>query len=99
MSEEKVEELIRTYTIPLGRMMISPRHKRAKRAVTLIREFAVKHMKSSEIHISPDLNLILWEKGIRNPPKRVTVKMERDETGLVIVSPLTEDNNPSKEKA
>ena len=97
MSEEKVEKLIRTYTIPLSRMMISPRHKRAKRAVTLIKEFAAKHMKSSEIHISPDLNLILWEKGIRNPPKRVIVKMERDETGLVIVSPATEEKTPSKE--
>ena len=97
MSEEKVEELIRTYTIPLGRMMISPRHKRANKAVTLIKEFAAKHMKSSEIHISPDLNLILWKKGIRNPPRRVTVKMERDETGLVVVSPATEEKNPGKE--
>tara|TARA_B100001971_G_scaffold139059_1_gene128486 strand:+ start:301 stop:594 length:294 start_codon:yes stop_codon:yes gene_type:complete len=97
MSEEKVEELIRTYTIPLGRMMISPRHKRANRAVTLIKEFAAKHMKSGEIHISPDLNLILWKKGIRNPPRRVTVKMERDETGLVIVSPSTEEKTLSKE--
>lgn len=97
MSEEKVEELTRIYTIPLSRMMISPRHKRAKRAVTLIREFATKHMKSGELHISPELNLILWAKGIRNPPRRVTVKMVRDETGLVTISPSEKEILPDKE--
>ena len=91
MSEDKVEEITRIYTIPLGRVMISPRHKRAKRAVTLIKEFAYKHMKSSETNISPELNLMLWEKGIRNPPKRITVKMERDENGLVTISPSKEE--------
>lgn len=96
MSEEKVKELTRTYTIPLSRMMISPRHKRAKRAVSLIREFGTKHMKSAEIHISPELNLILWKRGIRNPPRRVTVTMVRDENGLVIISPFIEEKVSDK---
>jgi large subunit ribosomal protein L31e len=90
MSEEKMESLSRNYTIPLDRVMISPRHKRAKRAVNVIREFAVKHMKSREVLISPELNLKVWERGIRNPPKKVKVKMERDEDGVVMVSPLLE---------
>ncbi len=96
MSEEKVKELTRTYTIPLSRMMISPRHKRAKRAVTLIKEFGTKHMKSVDIHITPELNLILWKRGIRNPPRKVTVKMVRDENGLVIISPFSEENISDK---
>lgn len=97
MSEEKVEALTRVYTIPLDRVMISPRHKRAKRAVAVIKEFAAKHMKSRYVQLSPELNLILWDKGIRNPPKRVTVKMERDEDGVVTVSPSTEETNQEEE--
>jgi large subunit ribosomal protein L31e len=91
MSEEKVEELTQVYTIPLDRVMISPRHKRAKRAVAIIKEFATKHMKSPQVLITPELNLILWSRGIRNPPKRVTVKMERDEDGVITISPSTEE--------
>ncbi len=98
MSEEKVEQLTRVYTVPLDRVMISPRHKRAKRAVTVIREFAAKHMKSEFIQISPELNLLLWDKGIRKPPRRVTVKMERDEEGVVTVSPSTEEANKNEEE-
>jgi large subunit ribosomal protein L31e len=90
MSEEKVDVLSRNYTIPLDRVMISPRHKRAKKAISVIREFAGKHMKSQEIQISPELNLILWARGIRNPPKRVKVKMERDADGVVSITPLIE---------
>lgn len=97
MSEEKVEELTRIYTIPLDRVMISPRHKRAKRAITIIKEFATKHMKSPEVLITPELNLIIWSKGIRNPPKRVTVKMERDEDGVVTISPSTEETEQDEE--
>lgn len=91
-----METLTRKYTIPLDRVMISPRHKRAKRAVNIIREFAIKHMKSREVLISPDLNLIIWKKGIRNPPKRVKVTMERDEDGVVMVSPIQETDEEAE---
>jgi large subunit ribosomal protein L31e len=91
--EEKRETLTRIYTIPLDIVMASPRHKRAKRAISAIKEFAVKNMKSEEIKIEPELNLTLWNRGIRNPPKRVTVKMERDEDGVVTISPAAEEKD------
>lgn len=97
MSEEKGEVVTRVYTIPLDKVMISPRHRRTKRAVTIIREFTAKHMKSSEVKISPELNLMLWTKGIRRPPKRVTVKMEKDEDGVVTVSPSTKEEKQQDE--
>ncbi len=86
VSQGKTEPLTRVYTVPLGRVMISPRHKRAKKAVSIIKDFAVKNMKSPLVQISPELNEILWAKGIRKPPKRVIVKMEKDEEGVVMVS-------------
>jgi len=91
MAKDEAEESERIYTIPLGRVMIAPRHRRAKRAINIIREFAKKHMKSEEVKISEDLNLIIWRMGIRRPPKRITVKMERDEDGVVTISPLAEE--------
>jgi large subunit ribosomal protein L31e len=85
MSQTK-EELERVYTIPLSRAWIAARHRRTKRAVNMIREFAEKHMKSSEIKIDTELNERLWNRGITSPPRRITVRMKRDEDGVVTIS-------------
>ena len=71
--EQKIE---RVYTVPLTRAWITARHKRTKRAVKVLREFAERHMKSSEIKIDTDLNEKLWYRGITKPPRRITVKIE-----------------------
>lgn len=52
----------------------------------MIREFAEKHMKSSEIKIDTELNERLWNRGITSPPRRITVRMKRDEDGIVTIS-------------
>lgn len=83
---EKEETQERIYTIPLKKVMISPRQRRAKRTINIIKEFAMKHMKSSEIKLSPELNEKIWERGIRSPPRRITVKMVKDEEGVVTIS-------------
>lgn len=81
--EQKIE---RVYTVPLTRAWITARHKRTKRAVKVLREFAERHMKSSEIKIDTNLNEKLWYRGITKPPRRITVKMEKDEDGVVTIS-------------
>ncbi|MDG6999256.1 MAG: 50S ribosomal protein L31e, partial [Nitrososphaerota archaeon] len=81
----------RVYTVPLTRAWITARHKRTKRAVKVLREFAERHMKSSEIKIDTDLNEKLWYRGITKPPRRITVKMEKDEDGVVTISPPKEE--------
>ncbi|MEM3383249.1 MAG: 50S ribosomal protein L31e [Nitrososphaerales archaeon] len=90
MTEEK-EKIERIYTIPLGRIVLAPKQRRAKRTINVIREFAIKHMKSSEIKLSPELNEKVWEKGIRNFPRKITVKMVKDEDGVVTISLPTEE--------
>jgi large subunit ribosomal protein L31e len=81
--EEKLE---RIYTVPLTQAWITARHKRTKRAVRVLREFAEHHMKSSEIKITTELNERLWNRGITKPPRKITVKMVKDEDGLVTIS-------------
>jgi large subunit ribosomal protein L31e len=56
----------------------------------MIKEFAKKHMKSEEIKIDQDLNRQIWKRGKTNPPRKVRVKMVKDDNGIVIVSSYEE---------
>src|SRR5579875_2340452 len=88
-------ELERLYNVPLSRAWIAARHRRTKRAVNILKEFAQKHMKSSEIKIDTALNERLWERGITSPPRKITVKMSKDEDGVVTVS-LPKETKPAE---
>lgn len=85
MSEK--EEVERIYTVPLWRAWVTPRHRRTKRAINVIREFAEHHMKSDKIKVSEELSESMWSRGIQNPPRRITVKMVKDVDGVVTISP------------
>ncbi len=86
-----VEETIaRIYTINFSKAWLTPKHRRTDRVVNMIKEFAVKHMKSSQIKIDQELNRYIWEKGKTNPPRKVRVRIVKDEDDQVIVS-LYED--------
>jgi large subunit ribosomal protein L31e len=58
----------------------------------MIREFAMRHMKSSEVKIDQGLSEEIWSRGIEKPPRRITVKMDKGEDGIVTVSHLPIDN-------
>lgn len=86
MAKEKKSEatLERTYTVPLRRAYInSPPYKKANRAVRALREFLAKHMKSDDVRIGGHVNELIWAKGIKSPPPRVTVKAVKDSEGVV----------------
>jgi len=79
-----VEEIKRTYVIPLRRGFVkTPKYKRTNKAVRVLREFLKKHMKSEDIKIGPALNDLLWINGIKNPPGKVTVDVTKDNKGVV----------------
>ena len=86
MSEQKVEPLTRVYTVPLRVAFEAPPYRRTKIAIRLIREFATRHMKASEVKIKEDVNKQIWARGIKKPPRRIKLEMERDEDGVVSVS-------------
>lgn len=86
-----VEDTIaRIYTINFSKAWLTPRHKRTDRVINMIKEFAIKHMKSSQIRIDQELNRYIWERGKTNPPRKVRVRIVKDEDDQVIVS-LYED--------
>ena len=93
MSQETVE---RVYTINLGKVLLSPNNQRAKRAINMIREFAIHHMKSEDIKIEEDVSHLVWARGIRHPPRKIRVKLTKDDDGTVLISKYQEEK-PKKE--
>ena len=74
----------RTLTINVRKQVIKvPAYRRAKKAVTAVREFLQQHMKSDNVKLGKYLNLKLWEHGIKNPTMRVTVVAKKDDKGMV----------------
>ena len=81
VEEEIVEE--RIYTIPLRRAWISPRKKRAPRAVRIVKSFIQRHMKPEAIVVSNEVNEKLWNRGIEKPPRKIRVRASKDKEGTV----------------
>jgi len=73
--------LERIYTIPLGKAYDAVRNKRTPRAVKMIRAFIERHMKADgeKITLSEALNKHLWMRSIMKPPRRVKVRLIKDE--------------------
>ena len=80
------ESLSRVYTINLGKAWLTPRYRRTDRVMNMVREFAIKNMKSDEVKIDQDLSRHIWARGKTNPPRKVRVKMVKDEDDIVTVS-------------
>lgn len=80
-----IEPLTRTYTVPLRRAFEAPKYRRTKVAIRIIREFTSRHMKATEVKIDENVNELLWERGIGNPPRRIKLEMERNDEGIVSV--------------
>jgi len=85
------QELERVYTINLGKALISQSQHRAVRAINMIKEFARHHMKIEDIKIEEDLAHQIWSKGVRNPPRKIRVRMSKTDEGYVLVSPYDEE--------
>lgn len=74
----------RTYNVPLRTgFRNTARYKKTKKAVTTLREFLAKHMKSDKILIGKNLNKFLWKHGIKNPPHHVKVTVIKEDDGTV----------------
>ena len=91
------KEFDRTYNVPLGRAWIYTKQRRSKRAVKLLREFAIRHGKSEQVKISEEISEQIWENGIRNPPRKIKVRLVKDKDGLVTVNTLESAKTEVKE--
>jgi large subunit ribosomal protein L31e len=88
LSEETLE---RVYTINLGKVWLSPNNQRAKRAINMIKEFATHHMKSENVKIEEDVSHLVWARGIRHPPRKIRVKLTKDDDGNILISKYEEE--------
>ncbi len=85
-TKEKVEKLEREYNVPLRKEFLKvPKYKRAKKAVTALKQFLSKHMKCDTIKVGPEINKAIWKRGIKYPPHHVKVKAIKTEENVVLV--------------
>jgi large subunit ribosomal protein L31e len=77
-------KLERIYTIPLGDAYAASRNNRVPRAMKLLRQFVARHMKAEDarVVISEALNQHIWERSIQRPPRRVKVRLIREEDSV-----------------
>ncbi len=88
VEEEEEEEIIdeRIYTVPLRKAYwTGSRLKRANRSVRILKEFVERHMKPEELLIQPEVNEIIWSRGMQKPPRRVRIRATKNADNLVRV--------------
>ena len=82
-----VEE--RIYNIPLWMAFRRKRGLlRAKKAVRFLIDYVSRHMKNPNVKVAPEVNKIIWSRGIRNPPRRITVRVIRTTEEEVWILPV-----------
>jgi len=93
-------KLERLYTIPLGDAYKVSRDKRTPRAVKLIRAFIIRHMKAKDerVVISEELNKLLWVRSIQKPPRRVKVRLIKED-GETVRAYLPDEKIPEPKKS
>ena len=91
-----VEE--RIYTVPLGKAWVVTKYRRAEEAITILRQFTVRHMKPEEVVIDPSVNEAIWARGIRNPPRKIRVRLSKDDEGIVTVTLAETENEETKDE-
>lgn len=85
---EMADETTRIITIHFRATKMAPRTKRACRAIKEIKENVMRHLKVDEesVWIDKSLNEKIWERGIQNPPKKISIKATKFDDGLVEVT-------------
>jgi len=90
MSAGDFEE--RVVTIPLRDAKAEPNHKKADKAMVLIRDHLAKHfsVEESAVRIDPSINETTWARGRSNPPSKLRVRAARfEEEGEAVVEAET----------
>jgi len=95
--KESTQAIERTYNVPLRKeYQKAPNWKRTPKAVVALKEFLVRHMKSEDIRIGNDVNRLIWQHGIQNPPHHIKVTAKKDDKGIVTVNLFGVTPKPTK---
>ena len=86
MSTSDFEE--RVVTVPLRDVRAEPKHKRADKAMSIVREHLAKHfsVETGEVRLDASINEAVWERGRSKPPSKLRIHAARfDEEGERVV--------------
>jgi len=91
MARANESELI----VPLRNAWNITRYKRAPRAMQIIREQVIRHLKvreDEELYIDEEVNEYIWKRGIENPPRKVKLLVIRhDEPDIPVEVKLVKE--------
>ncbi|MFP3282562.1 MAG: 50S ribosomal protein L31e [Nitrososphaeria archaeon] len=70
----------REYVIPLHEVLLTPKYRRAEKAVYIIRSFVARHMRTKPelVKLDPALNDLVWSRGIQANWRRIKVKVAKE---------------------
>jgi large subunit ribosomal protein L31e len=79
MSASDFEE--RVVTVPLRDVGAEAKHKRADKAMSLIRSHLARHFSVEEdaVRLDPSINEAVWARGRKKPPSKIRVRAARFE--------------------
>ena len=94
MSEENTA---RIYTVNLAKAWDTPRYRRTDRVINIIKEFTQRHMQTDKVKIDQDLNRHIWSRGKKNPPRKIRLRMVKEDDDTVVVSSYIEEKRTESE--
>jgi large subunit ribosomal protein L31e len=79
MSASDFEE--RVVTVPLREAKREPKHKRADKAMSLVRSHLAKQfaVEEADVRLDPSINEAVWARGRKKPPSKLRVRAARFE--------------------
>src|SRR3990172_4845926 len=92
--KQETNKIEREYIINMRRHLKTvPIYRRAKKAIRLVKEFLVRHMKIrdrdlNKVKLDRYLNEYLWARGIRNPQTRIKIRAIKE--GDIVRAELAE---------
>ncbi|MFC7176396.1 50S ribosomal protein L31e [Halosegnis marinus] len=90
MSASDFEE--RVVTVPLRDAKAEAKHKRADKAMSIVRSHLAKQfaVDGDDVRLDPSINEAVWERGRAQPPSKLRVRAARfDEDGETVVEAET----------
>jgi large subunit ribosomal protein L31e len=89
----------RIYTVNLTKAWDTPKYRRTDRVINIIKEFTQRHMQTNKVKIDQDLNRHIWSRGKKNPPRKIRLRMIKEDDDTVVVSSYIEEKSSLSEES
>jgi large subunit ribosomal protein L31e len=89
----------RIYTVNLAKAWDTPKYRRTDRVINIIKEFTERHMQTNKVKIDQDLNRHIWSRGKKNPPRKIRLRMIKEDDDTVVVSSYIEEKSSLSEES